>query len=198
MGRIVKVRGKGRGLGALRRKGLGAAAAIAIVIGTAGAVLFPPAATAAQAPVGQGFTVTAADLGFILKQIKIGEHHAANTTPTTGPCGALLGTGPNQISSPLLSFGLRTVDGSCNNLEPGRERFGSATRVFPRLAATDFRAAEKATFDPDGPGPQTAGSDTSYDQRTGGVFDSEPRLISNLVVDQTVSNPAAVSGSSSA
>ncbi|WP_309648475.1 hypothetical protein, partial [Nocardioides sp.] len=66
--------------------------------------------------VGQGFVVTPSDLAYILKQIKIAEAHVANTTSATGPCGALVGTGPNQLSSPLLSFGLRTVDGSCNNL----------------------------------------------------------------------------------
>ncbi len=186
MGRIVKVRGKGRGLGALRRRGLGAAAAIAIVVGTAGAVLFPPAAAAAQAPVGQGFTVTAADLDFILKQIKISEHHAANTTPTTGPCGALLGTGPNQISSPLLSFGVRTVDGSCNNLQAGQETFGAADQTFPRLTTPVFRPAENT---PAGFGPPDP---TSYAQTSGNVFDSEPRTVSNLIVDQTSTNPAAV------
>ena len=46
-----------------------------------------------------------------------------SSTPrlATGPCGALLGTGANQIPSPLLPFGLRTVDGSCNNLIAGQE-----------------------------------------------------------------------------
>ena len=73
-------------------------------------------ASAQGAPVGQGFTVTPSDLAFILKQIKISEAHVANTTSATGPCGALLGSGPSQLPSPLLSFGLRTVDGSCNNL----------------------------------------------------------------------------------
>ena len=34
---------------------------------------------------------------------------------------------------------------------------------------------------------------TSYKQKTGFVFDSQPRVISNLIVDQTSTNPAAVS-----
>ena len=63
------------------------------------------AANAVQAPVGEGFTVTPSDLSFILKQIKIAEAHVANTTSVTGPCGALVGTGPNQIPSPLVSTG---------------------------------------------------------------------------------------------
>ena len=71
---------------------------------------------------GEGFTVTPSDLAFILKQIKIAEHHAATATPAN-PCGTLVGPGPNQIPDRLSPYGLRTVDGSCNNLFPGqRER----------------------------------------------------------------------------
>src|SRR3954453_18354298 len=44
-----------------------------------------PAASAAVAPVGNGFTVTPSDLAFILKQIKLAEFHVANTTSLTGP-----------------------------------------------------------------------------------------------------------------
>ncbi len=138
------------------------------------------------AHIGAGFTVTPSDLKFILRQTKIAEAHVANTTSVTGPCGALLGTGPNQIPSPLLSFGLRTVDGSCNNLVPGRELFGASSRSFPRLTTPVFRPAEDSlpAFGPVAP--------TSYTQTKGNVFDSQPRVISNLIVDQTASNPAAV------
>ncbi|WP_248762373.1 peroxidase family protein [Pseudarthrobacter sp. SSS035] len=145
----------------------------------------PVAANAVQAPVGAGFTVTPADLSFILKQIKIAEAHVANTTPETGPCGALVGTGPNQLASPLLSHGLRTVDGSCNNLQPGQETFGASDQVFPRLGSKSFNAAESGSFG----GPPAA---TSYTQKSGSVFDSRPRTISNLIADQTSTNPAAV------
>ncbi|MGF9648100.1 peroxidase family protein [Pseudarthrobacter oxydans] len=145
----------------------------------------PIAANAVQAPVGAGFTVTPADLSFILKQIKIAEAHVANTTSETGPCGALVGTGPNQLASPLLSHGLRTVDGSCNNLQPGQETFGASDQVFPRLGSKSFGAAESGSFG----GPPMA---TSYTQKSGSVFDSRPRTISNLIADQTSTNPAAV------
>ncbi|WP_458781291.1 peroxidase family protein [Arthrobacter sp. D3-16] len=145
----------------------------------------PIAANAVQAPVGAGFTVTPADLSFILKQIKIAEAHVANTTSETGPCGALVGTGPNQLASPLLSHGLRTVDGSCNNLQPGQETFGASDQVFPRLGSKSFGAAESGSFG----GPPMA---TSYTQKSGSVFDSRPRIISNLIADQTSTNPAAV------
>lgn len=136
-------------------------------------------------PIGSGFTVTEADLAHILKQIKIAEYHAANTTSQTGPCGALVGRGPNQIASPLLSFGLRTVDGTCNNLQPDQENFGAADQPFVRLTTPEFKPAEDASAFR-GP-PQT-----SYAQETGLVVDSQPRLISNLIVDQTSSNPAAI------
>ncbi|CCQ45123.1 animal haem peroxidase family protein [Pseudarthrobacter siccitolerans] len=145
----------------------------------------PVAANAVQAPVGAGFTITPADLSFILKQIKIAEAHAANTTSETGPCGALVGTGPNQLASPLLSHGLRTVDGSCNNLQPGQETFGASDQVFPRLGSKSFGPAESGSFG----GPPKA---TSYAQKSGSVFDSRPRTISNLIADQTSTNPAAV------
>lgn len=145
----------------------------------------PLAAQAVQAPVGSGFTVTPADLSYILKQIKIAEAHVANTTSATGPCGALIGTGPNQLASPLLSHGLRTVDGSCNNLQPGQDTYGASDQVFPRLAPKSFGPAESGSFG----GPPVA---TSYTQKSGSVFDSRPRTISNLIADQTSANPAAV------
>lgn len=161
------------------------ATCFALMVTGAGAVL-PVAANAATAPVGQGFTVTPSDLAFILKQIKIAEAHVANTTSTTGPCGALVGPGPNQIPDRLTSYGLRTVDGSCNNLFPGRETFAAADQPFPRLTAPRFRSAEPVPpgFGPAGP--------SSYAQKRGNVFDSRPRTISNLIVDQTSTNPAAV------
>ena len=169
------------------------ALASSLLVGTALSpltVLAPPAAQGA-APVGQGFTITPSDLSFILKQIKIAEHHAATYTPEN-PCGKLVGNGPNQIPSPLVSYGLRTVDGSCNNLIEGQGTFGAADQKFPRLTTPEFKNAEPATFDADGPGPAQAGDATTYASKSGSVFDSEPRTISNLIVDQTSTNPAAV------
>jgi Ca2+-binding RTX toxin-like protein len=143
-----------------------------------------------QAPDGQGFTITPGDLKFILKQIKIAEHHAATLTPDD-PCGTLVGSGPDQIPDRLASFGLRTVDGSCNNLYAGRERFAAADQPFPRLTNPKFRAAEGAPAGFFGPGSPAVPSST-YAQKKGSVFDSQPRVISNLIVDQTSTNPAAV------
>ena len=169
---------------------LAAVVALAISIPMAGVIASP----AAGAPVGEGFTVTASDLSYILKQIKIAEAHVVNTTSATGPCGALLGTGPNQLASPLLSFGLRTVDGSCNNLVPGQEFHGAADQLFPRLAAPGvFRGAEGVGANFFGPGspaiPSSSYADKTLDNL---VFDTQPRVISNLIVDQTSTNPAAI------
>jgi Ca2+-binding RTX toxin-like protein len=154
----------------------------------------PSRAQAATAPAGQGFTVTAGDLHFIMKQIKIAEHHSATLT-ASNPCGTLVGPDPvTQIPDRLSAYGLRTVDGSCNNLFPARERFGAADELFPRLTTPNFRDADPvpAAFRP----PNTpVGPATSYKQKTGNVFDDQPRLISNLIVDQTSTNPAAIAAS---
>ncbi|MBO1269182.1 peroxidase family protein [Arthrobacter cavernae] len=157
----------------------------------------PIVAAPAQATLPQGvvndpsFRVRASDLAFILKQIKIAEAHVQNTTSATGLCGALVGSGPNQVPDVLAPLGLRTVDGSCNNLVPGQEKFGTADQLFPRLTVPTFRDAEAV---PPGFPPVfgPAGSPTSYKQKSGFVFDSHPRQISNLIVDQTSTNPAAV------
>jgi hypothetical protein len=167
------------------RRSLAAVSSLLLCVGMLPAALMTHSARAAQAPVGQGFTVTPSDLKFILAQIKIAEHHAATLTPTN-PCGTLVGNGPDQIPSPLISKGLRTVDGSCNNLQPGQETFGAADHPFPRLSSKSFRGAEPV---PAGFGPPGS---TSYTQLKGNVFDSQPRVISNLIVDQTSTNPAAV------
>jgi Ca2+-binding RTX toxin-like protein len=132
-----------------------------------------------------------ADIDFILAQIKKAEAHAAG--------GQLLGPGADQVGDVTLPYGLRTVNGRHNNLVPGQESFGSADRLFPRLLTPFFRGAEPITFDPDGPtGPLTAGP-TSYADKTGAagiVQDSSPRTISNLIVDASALNPAAVQAAS--
>jgi Ca2+-binding RTX toxin-like protein len=121
------------------------------------------------AAVGAGFNLNASDLRFILQQIKIAESHVAGNP--------LLGPGPNQVGHPMLPFGLRTVDGSFNNLQPGQSLYGAADQVFPRMCTPSYRAAEGGT---------------TYAQKSGTVVDSRPRLISNLIVDQTPTNPSAL------
>ena len=75
---------------------------------------------------------------------------------------------------------LRTVSGEFNNLVAEQDQFGAADNIFPRLTDWVFRSAEAGT---------------TYGQTSGFVFDSEPRIISNLIVDQTPNNPAAVAAS---
>ena len=142
-------------------------------------VLMPVAAQ--TAPVGAGFTLDARDLRFIFHQIEIAQAHAAG--------GQLFGSGANQVPEVRLPFGLRTVDGSFNHLTPNQQTFGAADQIFPRLTRPVFRPAED--FDPDGAGPAPA-TPTSYEQTKGVVADSRPRVISNLIVDQTERNPAAL------
>jgi hypothetical protein len=82
------------------------------------------------------------DLEFILKQIKIAEAHATGTDLTAirvDANGNVVsdGTGTLAISNPLVPYGLRTVDGSYNNLVPGREKWGAADQPFKNLLTRD-------------------------------------------------------------
>ena len=99
----------------------------------------------------------------------------------------------------LLPFGLRTVDGSYNNIIPGQETFGAADEDFPLLLEQRFRneGDDTFTFDFDGPGPQPPVTVSNNNYATtgnalGNVADADPRIISNLIVDQTIGNLAAV------
>ncbi|WP_223465944.1 peroxidase family protein, partial [Pseudomonas sp. GL-RE-26] len=147
-----------------------------------------PVIPTAQVPVvdatagGAGLHMVRSDLNFILDQIKIAEAEAGGQD--------ILSLIPN-IRAPL---GLRAVDGSNNNLMNlngnNHTEFGAADNVFPRLTDPVFNPAEGVAAGFFGPGsPAIAGS--SYAQNSGNVFDSQPRTISNLIVDQTSNNPAA-------
>ena len=77
-------------------------------------------ATTGNAVVGSGFTVTPGDLAFIMKQIKISEHHAATLT-AADPCGTLVGPGPESSAHTSTTL-------------PGclaRSRASLARRFFP-------------------------------------------------------------------
>ena len=182
------------------------------------------AASAVSAPVGQGFVVTPADIAFILKQVKIAERHArafggdaaAATQPNPNPaadpnyCLAMIGSGVDRVPDALTSYGLRTVDGSCNNLAnvlsltnannnvptptfTNHPSFGAADQPFPRITSPVFRNAEGRPAGFFGPGDPGSAS-SSYAQKLAGniVYDTQPRTISNLIVDQTSTNPAAI------
>ncbi len=123
-------------------------------------------------------TYIRSDLDFILQQILIAEAHAAGADPTT------------LIPNAFVPWGLRTVDGSFNNLTPGNEQLGAADQLFPRLLDPDYRDDQ----DGDAFGGVT---NTDYGQ-SGNVVDADPRIVSNLIADQTSNNPAAVAVAGSA
>ena len=131
-----------------------------------------------------GVHLVQSDLAFILEQIKIAERNAAGED--------LLDIIPNS----RVAFGLRTVDGSFNNLvnigNVDQTEFGASDNLFPRLLDPFFRNDQDGdTFDANGPGPGGVITNTDFGQQ-GDVVDADPRIISNLIVDQTSNNPAAV------
>lgn len=140
------------------------------------------------------------DLEFILRQIKIAEansvaHSGNNAKALTNIWVDELGNVVSEgmpgatlaISAEHVPYGLRTVDGSYNNLGAGRENWGAVDQPFLDLLGDEWRATDGDTF--------TLQSGTvvpgAYNP-TGAVADADPRLISNLIVDQTLSNPAAI------
>ncbi len=122
--------------------------------------------------------MTKHDLLFIIRQIKIAEAHSAGTELTdirVDADGNVVtdGSGTLAISHPLAPYGLRTVDGSYNNVSSGREQWGASDHPFTRLTDPNW--------------------DNGYtSDGSANVVDGEPRLISNLIVDQTLGNPAAI------
>lgn len=119
------------------------------------------------------------DLEFILDQILIAEAHAG---------GADLAS---LLPNPFLPWGLRTVDGTYNNLLAGQEQFGAADNPFPRALDPVFLNEQDGDTMPLGPFPAPIITNTNYGVG-GSVADADPRIISNLIADQTISNPAAV------
>jgi len=147
------------------------------------------------------FRLTADDLEFILAQIQISESHAAGNDLL---CASPLDTTGKCVPDENLPYGLRTVDGSFNNLAAGQDQWGSADRTFPKLLPESWRQADPVPAGPGWPpnmGPAGADQAASCDpgvtcyamsDANSFVYDSEPRTISNLIVDQTDGNPAAI------
>ena len=125
----------------------------------------------------EGIHLITADLQFILDQIIIAERNAAGEDIL------------DIIANSRLPFGLRTVDGSFNNLVQGQTEFGAADNLFPRLLDPFFRNDQDGDTINLGPGGVVTNTDFG---QSGNVVDADPRIISNLIVDQTSNNPAAV------
>lgn len=146
------------------------------------------------------------DLEFILKQIKIAEAHAAGGDLATlvaeaGGLDADAAAGvPSQAH--LLPYGLRTVDGSYNNLLEGREQWGASAEPFVPLVTPSYgNDADNDALVFGTPANPVSLTNTDYTPGSptgnpmfvpGTVVDADPRLISNLIVDQTSNNPAAI------
>ncbi|HWV22207.1 MAG TPA: peroxidase family protein [Devosia sp.] len=130
-------------------------------------------------------TYIKSDLEFILAQIKIAEAHAAGQ-PLYGPGGL--------IPTYNLAWGLRTVNGEYNNLL--HPEWGSADNPFPEPLGNDYRDAQGGDLDMNGPAPggvvPTAPNYNPSTNPNSIVVDGSVRTISNLIVDQTLDNPAAI------
>ncbi len=159
------------------------------VVASATAPATPPAAVPAGTDVATpGVHLIRSDLQFILDQIVIAEKHSGAYGTPSQDLHTLI---PNE----RLPWGLRTVDGSYNNLVPGQEFFGAADQPFPFLLAQIFRNdldgdnffgmgnTDYGALNPAAPGTVPQGAN---------VVDADPRIISNLISDQTPNNPAAV------
>ena len=161
--------------GVLNRVKLGVAFLAAFAV--AGAASGTPLEELAQER--HTFVYTSADISRILSDIKISERHAAGEE--------LQDILPNASST----RGLRTIDGYQNNVTgiDDRDSWGAADLSFPTLTDQAFRIA--GVGDVDGPFGPAMEMQTSYDS-PGSVFDPEPRIISQLITNQTSQNPSAV------
>jgi Ca2+-binding RTX toxin-like protein len=134
------------------------------------------------------FNINKADLEFILKQIQLAE--STSIGYTAAPVSiqqAIINTHNLSASDAAIApFGLRTVDGTYNNiLVEANKNLGAADTLFPRLTDPVYlnELDEGAGFN--------GVTNTNYG--TGGsVVDSDPRAISNLIVDMSVNNPAVI------
>ncbi|MCY7280103.1 MAG: hypothetical protein LH610_04260 [Sphingomonas bacterium] len=157
------------------------------------------------------FVINAADLAYMLRQIKIAEATSAGYTPAVAPVSIVQAImneySVSAANAGQLPAGLRTVDGTFNNLliaptgtpgtpgyNPGTSEFGAADTLFPRLTTPVYNNdadGDQIAFGPPGSGAPVI-TNTNY-AVTGSVADADPRIISNLIVSMSVDNPAAVS-----
>lgn len=175
----------------------------AVAIAVPLAVVSTPAPAVAVTDEDPSFVLNQNDLEFILRQIQISEAHAADELDPSNY--TLLCASPQDASGSCVPdiarpAGVRTVDGSYNNLRVAQSDYGASDLAFPRLLDPVWREGEPVP--PFAPGNNAgenavcgsvgASGQTCYAQTEGFVYDSEPRVISNLIVDQTTSNPAIV------
>ena len=157
------------------------------------------------------FHVNFTDLQRILANIKIAERDAAGenllAVITEVATGSPAIAGATFVNAANLPLGLRRVDGSYNHLIPGSPNgvlTGAVDQSFARLVAPSYISATGTASLDLNPGPATLQvSNSSYEpgapnpQNDPGIHpnslvDASVRTISNLIVDQTVTNPAAI------
>ena len=110
----------------------------------------------------------------------------------SGPLAADQGLcrGRGQHGAALCLYIRFTVDGTYNSLVPGQSTSGAADTLFPRLTDPVFRNEGDDTM-PLGLFPAPVITNNNYGL-PGSVADADPRIISNLIVDMSVDNPAAI------
>jgi hypothetical protein len=147
------------------------------------------------------FNVNFQDLQRILENIKIAERESAGEQLidiiTEIATGSPAIAGSPLVNAANLPLGLRHVDGSNNHLIAGAPNGvlnGAAGQPFANLTERQFitnSGSEPIAF-----GPNASVSNTNYTPNPTGapssVVDSSLRTISNLIVDQTITNPAAI------
>ena len=185
-----------------RRNSIALLAAVGLVVPLMVATAPTPAVAVTDED--PSFVLNQNDLEFILRQIQISEAQAADEldpSDYTLLCASPQDTSGSCVTDEMRPAGLRTVDGSYNNLRVGQSEYGAAPQAFPRLldpvwleggtvprnAPPNVRGENAVCGGADGPLGQTC-----YAQTEGFVYDTEPRVISNLIVDQTTNNPAIV------
>jgi Ca2+-binding RTX toxin-like protein len=147
--------------------------------------------------------VTPADLYAILLEVKVYEEHnsaiwqftaAQGRAPTTAESAELLKALNGGL--PMEPIGIRTTSGIYNNLPPGNPDFNTSDQAFPRFVPASYTQGDAGNgFDLNGPAPGGLINNADYTPGASvgnNVVDIQPRLISNLIADQTTANPAAV------
>ena len=146
------------------------------------------------------FNVNINDLQYILKQIKIAEDSSAayHAAPKTILQSIMDAYGVTAVNAAQLPAGLRTVDGTFNNLLPGRSEYGAADNLFPRLTDPNFQNVNGPGIDFNGDGlidvinHNYGDASAAPGTQVRSVADADPRTISNLIVDMSVTNTAAI------
>ena len=146
------------------------------------------------------FNVNVNDLQYILRQIKIAEATSAAYTsaPKTITQAIMDSYGVTAANAAQLPAGLRTVDGTFNNLTAPGAEYGAADNLFPRLTDPNFQTVNGPGIDFNGDGIMDVINQNYGDASAApgtqirSVVDVDPRVISNLIVDMSPSNPAAI------